>query len=96
MKLLDVLLPRLPHNKLIVTLVTPKNMLLKSVAERVGIFFFYKSDDDYSDLQAPLIKMLEQGEGFSIIPVSMDGKPLPSGLSPITKPMKAMPNNLVS
>ncbi|HGH5042525.1 TPA: conjugal transfer protein TraF [Salmonella enterica subsp. enterica serovar Minnesota] len=44
-----------------------KNMLLKSVAERVGIFFFYKSDDDYSDLQAPLIKMLEQGEGFSII-----------------------------
>ncbi len=59
-----------------------KNMLLKSVAERVGIFFFYKSDDDYSDLQAPLIKMLEQGEGFSIIPVSMDGKPLPSGLFP--------------
>ncbi|TNV08340.1 conjugal transfer protein TraF [Klebsiella pneumoniae] len=59
-----------------------KNMLLKSIAERVGIFFFYKSDDDYSDLQAPLIKMLEQGEGFSIIPVSMDGKPLPSGLFP--------------
>ncbi|WP_022635566.1 MULTISPECIES: conjugal transfer protein TraF [Gammaproteobacteria] len=59
-----------------------KNMLLKSVADRVGIFFFYKSDDDYSELQAPLIKMLEQGEGFSIIPVSMDGKPLPSGIFP--------------
>lgn len=59
-----------------------KNRLLKSVADRVGIFFFYKSDDDYSDLQAPLIKMLEQREGFSIIPVSMDGKPLPSGLFP--------------
>lgn len=59
-----------------------KNKLLKSVASRVGIFYFYKSDDDYSDLQAPLIKMLEQGEGFSVIPVALDGKPLPSGLFP--------------
>lgn len=62
-----------------------KNQLLKSVANRVGIFFFYKSDDEYSDLQAPLVKMLEQGEGFSIVPVSMDGKPLPSGLFPAYK-----------
>ena len=51
----------------------------------VGIFFFYKSDDEYSDLQAPLVKMLEQGEGFSIVPVSMDGRPLPSGLFPAYK-----------
>lgn len=62
-----------------------KNKLLKSVASRVGIFFFYKSDDEYSDLQAPLVKMLEQGEGFTIMPVSMDGKPLPSGLFPAYK-----------
>jgi conjugal transfer pilus assembly protein TraF len=58
-----------------------KSKLLKIVAARVGIFFFYKSDG-YSDLQAPLIKMLEQSEGFSIVPVSLDGKPLPSGLFP--------------
>ncbi len=30
MKLLDVLLPRLPHNKLIVTLVTPKTCYSKA------------------------------------------------------------------
>lgn len=59
-----------------------KNRLLKSVADRVGLFFFFRSDDDYSDLQAPLIQMLQHGEGFSIIPVSMDGNPLPSGLFP--------------
>jgi len=59
-----------------------KNQLLKSVAERAGLFFFYRSDDDYSQLQAPLMQMLEQGEGFSIVPVSMDGKPLPDGLFP--------------
>ncbi|EFP0183602.1 conjugal transfer protein TraF [Escherichia coli] len=62
-----------------------KNQLLKTVAQRVGIFFFYKSNDEYSDLQAPLIKMLEQSEGFSIVPVSMDGKPLRNGLFPSFK-----------
>lgn len=59
-----------------------KNKLLKRIAGRVGIFFFYQSDDDYSDFQAPLIKMLEKSEGFSIVPVSLDGKPLKSGLFP--------------
>ncbi|MEK9497172.1 conjugal transfer protein TraF [Photorhabdus sp. P32] len=59
-----------------------KNRLLKNVSQRVGIFFFYKSDDNYSNLQAPLIKMLEQAEGFSIVPISVDGKPLPNNLFP--------------
>ena len=71
-----------------------KNQLLKSVANRVGIFFFYKSDDEYSDLQAPLVKMLEQGEGFSIVPVSMDGRPSQVGCSRPTKPIRAMPSDL--
>lgn len=62
-----------------------KNQLLKTVAERVGIFYFFKSDDEYSDLQAPLVKMLEHSGGFSVVPISVDGKPLPSNLFPLFK-----------
>ena len=61
---------------------TARNALLGRIAERVGIFFFYRSDDDYSTLQAPLVKMLEQSGGFSVIPVALDGKALAGGLFP--------------
>jgi conjugal transfer pilus assembly protein TraF len=54
--------------------------LLKRIAARTGIFFFFKLNCDYCDLQAPLVKMLEQSGGFTVVPVSIDGKPLPSHL----------------
>lgn len=54
-----------------------KNQLIKEVAQRVGIFFFFKSDCPYCELQAPLIKTLERTEDFTIVPVSVDGEPLP-------------------
>ncbi len=59
-----------------------KIKLVKSLTKRLGIFFFFRSDCPYCELQAPLIKVLEQNEGFTVIPVSLDGQPLPSHLFP--------------
>ena len=59
-----------------------RTQLLRAIATRVGIFFFFRSNDEHSDLQAPLIKMLEQREGFAVMAISNDGKALPSNLFP--------------
>lgn len=53
-----------------------RDKLLMEIGEKSGIYFFYRSDDQYSELQAPLIKLLERDFGFNIKPVSMDGKPM--------------------
>ncbi|EOX3379444.1 conjugal transfer protein TraF [Vibrio cholerae] len=50
--------------------------LLAEVGKQSGLFFFYRSDDEFSQQQAPLIKALEKDYGFAIKPISMDGKPL--------------------
>lgn len=47
--------------------------MVKEVAERAGIFFFYAPDCDGCEIQAPIIKDLERVDGFTIIPVSVDG-----------------------
>src|SRR5699024_5875803 len=43
---------------------------------------FFQSDCEYCLLQAPLVKMLAQSEGFAVVPISMDGQPLPNHLFP--------------
>ncbi len=53
-----------------------KENLIMELADRVGVFFFYDSKDEYSQSQAPLIKLLEQS-GFAIIAISDDGAPIP-------------------
>ncbi|WP_413694474.1 conjugal transfer protein TraF [Psychromonas sp. KJ10-2] len=54
-----------------------KSKLLEDLGERSGIFFFYRSDCPYCKQQAPLIDLLGKQYGFSIQPVSLDGKPIP-------------------
>lgn len=46
--------------------------LLKKVAEKAGIFFFFKSDCRFCEAQAPLVGHLED-LGFNILAVSIDG-----------------------
>lgn len=53
-----------------------KNNLMKEIAQRAGLFFFFSSECTLCELQAPLIKTLVTHEGFSIIPVSVNGKNL--------------------
>ncbi|WP_051303326.1 conjugal transfer protein TraF [Psychromonas aquimarina] len=54
-----------------------KQASLKKLGEKSGVFFFYRSDCPYCKRQMPLIKLLETQYGFSIQPVSLDGKALP-------------------
>jgi conjugal transfer pilus assembly protein TraF len=47
-----------------------------------GVLFFFRSNCPYCDAQAPLLKLLEARYGFSVLPVSIDGAPLPGGAFP--------------
>ncbi len=53
---------------------------LRLVARRAGIFFFFRSDCRYCDLQAPVLARLADAYGFEIYPISLDGRPMPNGL----------------
>ncbi|WP_369686146.1 conjugal transfer protein TraF [Photobacterium leiognathi] len=58
----------------------PKNrqsLLTKEIGDKAGIFFFFRSDCPFCHKQMPLIALLEKNFGFTIKPVSLDGKPLP-------------------
>jgi len=59
-----------------------RDTVLKRIAEQAGVLFFFRSDCAYCEAQAPLLKLLEARYGFSVLPVSMDGAPLPGGEFP--------------
>lgn len=52
--------------------------MLGKVAENAGLFFFFKSDCQFCEAQAPLIKLLESVNGFSVLAISIDGNALQS------------------
>lgn len=54
--------------------------LLGELAGRLGIFFFFKSDCPYCHAQAPVLAILERRYGFKILPISIDGRPMPGNL----------------
>lgn len=54
--------------------------VLKEIAAQAGILFFFRSDCPYCHVQAPILNMLEQGYGFKIYPVSLDGQAMPNGM----------------
>ncbi|MDO4936678.1 MAG: conjugal transfer protein TraF [Sutterellaceae bacterium] len=51
--------------------------MLRKIAEKAGIFFFFKSSCRYCEAQAPLLAYFED-YGFDILAVSMDGGELKS------------------
>lgn len=51
--------------------------LLRKISEKAGIFFFFKSDCQYCEAQAPLLAYLEE-YGFDILAISIDGGQLKS------------------
>lgn len=58
--------------------------LLRKVAQKAGIFFFFKSDCRYCEAQAPLLAHL-QGLGFNVLAVSLDGGELQTQKFPDTR-----------
>jgi conjugal transfer pilus assembly protein TraF len=59
-----------------------RDEVLERVAEMAGVLFFFRSDCPYCEAQGPLLKLIEARYGFSILPVSVDGAPLPGGAFP--------------
>jgi conjugal transfer pilus assembly protein TraF len=56
--------------------------VLTELATRAGVLFFFRADCPYCEAQAPLLKLLQSRYGFDILPVSLDGAPLPGGEFP--------------
>jgi conjugal transfer pilus assembly protein TraF len=59
-----------------------RDRVLRRLAEQAGVVFFFRSDCPYCEAQAPLLRQLEARYGFSVLPVSLDGAPLPGGAFP--------------
>lgn len=55
---------------------------VKAVFERAGIWVFYRSDCQYCMKEAPVLKSLERSFGVNVLPISLDGMPLPGGEFP--------------
>ncbi len=60
-----------------------KLKVLKKMSETVGLWFFFRSDCEPCHLQAPVLYAFAQRNGFTVFPISMDGKPMPG--SPFKK-----------
>lgn len=56
--------------------------LLQKIASVAGVLFFFRSDCPYCEAQAPLLQILRERHGFSVLPVSIDGAPLPGDAFP--------------
>lgn len=57
---------------------TSKNDVLKSIAGKAGIWYFFASYCPYCKLQSPVLKLYAETYGFEILPVSTDGGPDPA------------------
>ena len=56
--------------------------LLAQIAQEAGVLFFFRSDCPYCEAQAPLLAILRERHGFAVLPVSIDGAPLPGDQFP--------------
>ncbi|KLV03538.1 hypothetical protein ABT56_19105 [Photobacterium aquae] len=53
-----------------------KNAIMEELSKQAGIFFFFRSDDQMSYAQAPIVELLQKKYGFTIKAISMDNKGL--------------------
>ncbi len=56
--------------------------LLEKIARQAGIFLFFQSTCKHCEIQAPVLKSLQERYGFVVFPVSLDGQPLGNGMYP--------------
>jgi len=60
--------------------------VLRTLAEDVGIFYFYRSDCAYCARQNPILKRMEAEHGLHILPISIDHLPSHDGAFPNWQP----------
>lgn len=53
--------------------------LAKKIASEVGVWYFYRSDCPYCKAQNPVLERLASRIGLTILPIALDGKPMPDG-----------------
>lgn len=58
---------------------TERLAVLQSIAQSTAIWYFFRSDCQYCHRQNPLLMLLQQEAGFSVLPISLDGRPLQDG-----------------
>ncbi|MGM9489640.1 conjugal transfer protein TraF [Ideonella sp. YS5] len=54
-----------------------KDTLMQQLARTHGLYFFFRSDCPYCHAHAPMLRQLEEKYGFTVFPVSLDGKGIP-------------------
>jgi conjugal transfer pilus assembly protein TraF len=59
-----------------------QDAVLGHIAQLAVVWFFFRSDCPYCEAQAPLLDRMSQRYGFTVLPISLDGPPLPSGVFP--------------
>lgn len=57
-----------------------KEAVVRMIAERAGLYFFFASHCPYCHKQAPILSSMEKAYGLKIAPVSIDNKPMPGPL----------------
>ena len=56
-----------------------RNEVFQELNSKIGLFFFYSSSCGYCAKQSPLLVNFQRDTGIDILPVSLDGRPLPTG-----------------
>ncbi|KZL24228.1 conjugal transfer protein TraF [Pseudovibrio sp. Ad37] len=54
-----------------------REKLLSTLTEKVGFFYFFKSDCELCYTQDNIMNLIEDNMGFSVMRISLDGKPIP-------------------
>lgn len=60
--------------------------VLREIGAQAGILFVYHSECRYCAIQAPVLKAFARLYGFTILPIALDGLPLPDGSFPDYRP----------
>lgn len=55
---------------------TNTNTTLDGIAQKTGIWFFFRSDCGFCHTQAKILKALQTSHKFKVLPISLDGLPL--------------------
>lgn len=58
----------------------------RDIAGSAGIWYFYRSDCPYCKAQNPILKRISERLGFAVLPIALDGLPMPDGAYPIFVP----------
>lgn len=59
-----------------------KKAVLGRLAKGAGIWFFYRSDCPYCKAEEPVLRTMQNLYGFHVLPISLDGRPMPDGMFP--------------